>query len=107
MDELWSQQYGAARHTPDETINVLRETFGKRIITRRGPVGWSSKSCDLKPLEYVFCVVTFSRLFRYDEGKGIFGALLQTFSPITAKSGRKLGFPAGISSLPDIIFKTL
>jgi hypothetical protein len=30
----------------------LKETFGERIISRRGPVAWPPRSCDITPLDY-------------------------------------------------------
>lgn len=39
VDDLWFQQDGVTCHTANETINLLKETFGERIISRRGPVG--------------------------------------------------------------------
>ena len=35
-----------------ETINLLCETFGDRIICRNGPVNWPPRSCDLTILDY-------------------------------------------------------
>ena len=44
MDELW--------FTANETIDLLKKTFGERIISRRGIVAWPSRPCDLTPLDY-------------------------------------------------------
>ena len=52
VDDLWFQQDGATCHTANETINLLKKTFGERIISRRGPVAWPPRSCDLTPLDY-------------------------------------------------------
>ena len=50
--DKWFQQDGATCHTAGETITLLRETFGGRIISRNGPVNWPPRSCDLTPLDY-------------------------------------------------------
>jgi hypothetical protein len=50
--ELWFQQDGATCHTAHATINLLRETFDERIISRNGPVNWPPRSCDLTPMDY-------------------------------------------------------
>lgn len=50
--DKWFQQDGATCHTAGQTINLLRETFGDRIISRNGPVNWPPRSCDLSPLDY-------------------------------------------------------
>lgn len=50
--DLWFQQDGATCHTANDTIALLRETFDENIISRRGPVNWPPRSCDLTPLDY-------------------------------------------------------
>ncbi|GFT13650.1 hypothetical protein TNCV_3831201 [Trichonephila clavipes] len=34
------------------TIDLLKDTFGDRLISRFGPVNWHPRSCDLTPLDY-------------------------------------------------------
>ncbi|GFV21630.1 uncharacterized protein TNCV_521031 [Trichonephila clavipes] len=34
------------------TIDLLKDTFGDRSISRFGPVNWPPRSCDLTPLDY-------------------------------------------------------
>ncbi|GFV71304.1 transposable element Tc1 transposase [Trichonephila clavipes] len=46
------QQDGATCHTARATIDLLKDTFGDRLISRFGPVNWPPRSCDLKPLNY-------------------------------------------------------
>ncbi|GFY33594.1 putative transposable element [Trichonephila clavipes] len=50
--ELWFQQEGATCHTARATIDLLKDTFGDRLISRIGPVNWPLRSCDLTPLDY-------------------------------------------------------
>ncbi|GFW70764.1 uncharacterized protein TNCV_2923191 [Trichonephila clavipes] len=52
MEELWFQQYGATCHTARATIDLLKDTFGDRLISRFGPVNRPPRSCDLTPLDY-------------------------------------------------------
>ncbi|GFW04020.1 transposable element Tc3 transposase [Trichonephila clavipes] len=52
VQELWFQQDGAACHTARPTINLLKDTFGDRLISRFGPVNWPPRTCDLTPLDY-------------------------------------------------------
>ncbi|GFW45211.1 uncharacterized protein TNCV_717131 [Trichonephila clavipes] len=52
VQELWFQQDGAACHTARTTIDLLKGTFGDRLISRFGPVNWPPRSCDLTPLDY-------------------------------------------------------
>ncbi|GFT58873.1 astacin-like metalloprotease toxin 1 [Trichonephila clavipes] len=49
---LWFQQDGATCHKARATIDLLKDTFGDRIISRFGPVNWPPRSCDLTPLDY-------------------------------------------------------
>ncbi|GFV67904.1 putative transposable element [Trichonephila clavipes] len=50
--ELWFQQDGATCHTARATIDLLKDMFGDRLISRFGPVNWPPRSCDLTPLDY-------------------------------------------------------
>ncbi|GFY21286.1 putative transposable element [Trichonephila clavipes] len=52
VQELWFQQVGATCHTARATIDLLKDTFGDRLISRLGPVNWPPRSCDLTPLDY-------------------------------------------------------
>ncbi|GFU48783.1 putative LOC100569746 [Trichonephila clavipes] len=40
------------RPQPRATIDLLKDTFGDRLISRFGPVNWPPRSCDLTPLDY-------------------------------------------------------
>ncbi|GFS59491.1 transposable element Tcb2 transposase [Trichonephila clavipes] len=50
--ELWFQQDDATCHTARATIDLLKDTFGDRLISRFGLVNWPPRSCDLTPLDY-------------------------------------------------------
>ncbi|GFX19631.1 uncharacterized protein TNCV_2075391 [Trichonephila clavipes] len=52
VQELWFQQDCATCHTACATIDLLKDTFGDRLISRFGPVNWPPRSCDLTPLDY-------------------------------------------------------
>ncbi|GFS52220.1 putative DD41D transposase [Trichonephila clavipes] len=52
VQELCFQQDGATCHTARATIDLLKDTFGDRLISRLGPVNWPPRSCDLTPLDY-------------------------------------------------------
>ncbi|GFS71142.1 transposable element Tc3 transposase [Trichonephila clavipes] len=47
-----SNKTGATCHTARVTIDLLKDTFGDRLISRFGPVNWPPRSCDLTPLDY-------------------------------------------------------
>ncbi|GFV07285.1 hypothetical protein TNCV_1312831 [Trichonephila clavipes] len=44
--------FGLARLKARATIDLLKDTFGDRLISRFGPVNWPPRSCDLTPLDY-------------------------------------------------------
>ncbi|GFS57742.1 transposable element Tc3 transposase [Trichonephila clavipes] len=44
VQELWFQQDDATCHTARATIELLKDTFGDRLISRFGPVNWPPKS---------------------------------------------------------------
>ncbi|GFW82758.1 putative transposable element [Trichonephila clavipes] len=52
VQELWFQQDGATCHAARATIDLLKDMFGDRLISRFGPVNWPPRSCDLTPLDY-------------------------------------------------------
>ncbi|GFV61423.1 transposable element Tcb2 transposase [Trichonephila clavipes] len=52
VQELWLQQDGATCHTVRATIDLLKDTFGDRLISRFGPVNSPPKSCDLTTIDY-------------------------------------------------------
>ncbi|GFT91331.1 putative transposable element [Trichonephila clavipes] len=52
VQELWFQQDGTTCHTARATIDLLKDTFGDRLISRFGPVNWPPRSCDLTSLDY-------------------------------------------------------
>ncbi|GFW25656.1 hypothetical protein TNCV_1309171 [Trichonephila clavipes] len=46
------KQKGAVVPTRRATIDLFKDTFGDRLISRFGPVNWPPRSCDLTPLDY-------------------------------------------------------
>lgn len=54
-DELqfgYFQQDGATAHTSHETLNMIREFFDNRIISRNTPIPYPPRSCDLTPCDF-------------------------------------------------------
>jgi Helix-turn-helix domain (DUF4817) len=52
LEDMWFQQDGATCHTARATIDLLKEKFDERVISRNGPVNWPARSCDLTPLDF-------------------------------------------------------
>ncbi|GFX24010.1 uncharacterized protein TNCV_2731151 [Trichonephila clavipes] len=55
VQELRFQQDGATCHTARATIDLLKDTFGDRLISRFRSVNCPPRSCDLTPLDYFLC----------------------------------------------------
>ncbi|GFU96969.1 uncharacterized protein TNCV_3319321 [Trichonephila clavipes] len=60
VQELWFQQDGATCHTARATIDLLKGTFGDRLISRFGPVNWPPRSCDRS---------VFDQVSQFDRGR--------------------------------------
>ncbi|GBP14207.1 hypothetical protein EVAR_73519_1 [Eumeta japonica] len=52
VQEMWFQQKGATCRTACATIDLLKDTFGDRLISRFGPVNYPPRSRDITPLDY-------------------------------------------------------
>ncbi|GFY43575.1 putative DD41D transposase [Trichonephila inaurata madagascariensis] len=52
LDSMWFQQDGTTSHTAHGTIDLLKNKFDERVISRNGPVDWPPRSCDLTPLDF-------------------------------------------------------
>ncbi|GFV51809.1 DUF4817 domain-containing protein [Trichonephila clavipes] len=67
VQELWFQQDGATCHTARATIDLLKDAFGDRLISRFRPVNWPARSCDLTPLDYFLWGYSEANPQVYDE----------------------------------------
>ncbi|GFU69320.1 transposable element Tc3 transposase [Trichonephila clavipes] len=65
VQELWFQKDGATCHKPRATIDLLKDTFGDRLISRFRPVSWPPRSCDLTPLDFFLLGYVKSLVFAY------------------------------------------
>ena len=52
ISNIWFQQDGAAYHTAEVTLDVLRPVFEDCIISGRADVVLPPRSCDLTPWDY-------------------------------------------------------
>ncbi|GFX03784.1 transposase [Trichonephila clavipes] len=107
VQELWFQQDGATYHTARATIDLLKNTFGGRLISRFGPVNWPPRSCDLTPLDYflwgyVKSLVWSMRIShkRLTIWKTTFAVLLPIYGHKCWKKSSKIGRPDWTTSEP-------
>ena len=49
---VWFQQDGATAHTAGETIDLLREIFGERLVSKNSEFSWPPRSPDLSAPDY-------------------------------------------------------
>ncbi|GFT38572.1 putative transposable element [Trichonephila clavipes] len=63
VQELWFLEDGATCHTARATIDLLKEKFGDRLISRFEPVNWHSRSCDLTQLHYFLWIYVKSLVY--------------------------------------------
>ena len=55
IGNIWFQQDGATCHSAKATLDVLRPVFEDRIVSRTADVVWPPRSCDLTPLDVMWC----------------------------------------------------
>jgi hypothetical protein len=82
MEGMWFQQDGATCHTACETMELLREKFPGRVISRNGDRNWPPRSCDLSPC-YFF-------LWRFVKSR-VYANKPQTIPELKAEIGRVIG----------------
>ncbi|GFV50259.1 uncharacterized protein TNCV_621711 [Trichonephila clavipes] len=89
--ELWFQQDGATCHTARATIDLLKDTFGDRLISRFRPGNWPPRSCGLTPLGYF--------LWGYVKSLAV---LLPIYGHKCWKKSSKIGRPDWTTSEPAV-----
>ncbi|GFY34411.1 putative DD41D transposase [Trichonephila clavipes] len=63
VQERWFQQDGATYPKVRATIDLLKDTFDDRLISRFGTVNWPPRSCDLTPLDYFLWIYVKSLFY--------------------------------------------
>ena len=53
---MWFQKDGAAAHTAKESMQLLRERFNGRIISRFSGINWPSRSSDLTSPDFFVAI---------------------------------------------------
>lgn len=56
IDEYWFQQDSSTSHTARICMQVLREAFPHRLISRNGDINWPSRSPDITAPDFFFGV---------------------------------------------------
>ncbi|GFW39071.1 uncharacterized protein TNCV_1830631 [Trichonephila clavipes] len=108
IQELWFQQDGATCHTARATIDLLKDTFGDRLISRFGPVNWLPRFCDLTPLDYFLWGYVKSLVYADKPQtlliiwKTTFAVLLPIYGHKCWKNSSKIGRPDWTTSEPAV-----
>ncbi|GFW24868.1 uncharacterized protein TNCV_1961321 [Trichonephila clavipes] len=107
IEELWFQQDGATCHTARATIDLLKDTFGDRLISRFGPVNWPPRSCDLTPLDYflwgyVKSLVYADKPQTLDHLEGNIRRVIADIGHKCWKKSSKIGHPDWTTSEPAV-----
>ncbi|GFV36606.1 transposable element Tc3 transposase [Trichonephila clavipes] len=99
VQELWFQQDGATYHAARATIDLLKDTFGDRLISRFEPVNWPPRSCDLTPLDYFLWGLVKSLV--YADKPQTLDPLEDTISRVIADIGHKCWRKSSKIGRPD------
>ncbi|GFV59004.1 uncharacterized protein TNCV_261821 [Trichonephila clavipes] len=107
VQELWFQQDGATCHTAGATIDLLKDTFGDRLISRFGPVNWPPRSCDLTPLDYFLCCYVKSLVYAdkpqtLDHLEDNIRRVIADIRPQMLENSSKIGRPDWTTSEPPV-----
>ncbi|GFV07250.1 transposable element Tc3 transposase [Trichonephila clavipes] len=107
VQELWFQQDGASCHTARATIDILKDTFGDRLISRFGPVNWPPRSCDLTPLDYLLwgyvkSMVYADKLQTLDHLEDNIRRVIADVRPQILEKSSKIGLPDWTTSEPAV-----
>ncbi|GFT30749.1 transposable element Tc3 transposase [Trichonephila clavipes] len=107
VQELWFQQNGATCNTARATIDLLKDTFGDRLISRFEPVNWPPRSCDLTPLDYflwgyVKSLVYANKPQTLDHLEDNIRRVIADIRPQMLKKSSKIGRPDWTTSEPAV-----
>ncbi|GFV53178.1 putative DD41D transposase [Trichonephila clavipes] len=108
VQELRFQQDGATCHTARATIDLLKDAFGDRLISRFGPVNWPPRSCDLTPLDYFLWGYVKSLVYADNPQTldhledNTFAVLLPIYGHKCWKKSSKIGRPDWTTSEPAV-----
>ncbi|GFW09148.1 uncharacterized protein TNCV_4206311 [Trichonephila clavipes] len=100
-------RFGATCHTARATIDLLKDTFGDRLISRFGPVNWPPRSCDLTPPDYFLwglCKVMVYAIShkRLTIWKTTFAVLLPIYGHKCWKKSSKIDVQIGLHPEPAV-----
>ncbi|GFV33676.1 transposable element Tc3 transposase [Trichonephila clavipes] len=107
VQELWFQQDGATYHTARATIDLLKETFGDRLISRFGPVNWPPRSCDLTQLDYflwgyIKALVYTDKPQTLDHLEDNISRVIADIRPQMLEKSSKIGRPDWTTAVPVV-----
>ncbi|GFV61408.1 uncharacterized protein TNCV_446241 [Trichonephila clavipes] len=104
---MMSRSCGSNKTAQHVTIDLLKDTFGDRLISRFGPVNRPRRSCDLTPLDYFLWGYVKSLVYadnhkRLTIWKTTFAVLLPIYGHKCWKKSSKIGRPDWTTSEPAV-----
>lgn len=117
MEHYWFQQDGATCHTAGETMNLLRQMFPERLISKSGDYDWPPRSPDLSAPDFFLWGFLKGKVYanKPDSLQQLKANIREEIAKITpemlekvmknAEKRADMCVAAGGSHLPDIIFK--
>ncbi|GFU03399.1 hypothetical protein TNCV_3095201 [Trichonephila clavipes] len=108
VQELWFLQDGATCHTARATIDLLKDTFGDRLISRLGPVNWPTRSCDFNTARLFsvglckvigLCRISHKRLTIWEDN---IRRVIADIRPQMLEKSSKIGRPGWTTSWPAV-----
>lgn len=108
VDDLWLQQDDVACLTANEAINLLKEAFGERIISRPGSVTWPPRSRKLTSLDSFLWRYEQSDILEENIASVIAGTGLQLLQRVVQSWASRLEFIQVSRSghIAETVFKT-
>ncbi|GFU68920.1 DUF4817 domain-containing protein [Trichonephila clavipes] len=102
-----SRSCGSNKTAQHATIDLLKDTFGDRLISRFGPVNWPPRSCDLTPLDYflwgyVKSLVYADKSQTLDHLEDNIRRVIADIRPQMFKKSSKIGRPDWTTSEPAV-----
>jgi hypothetical protein len=64
LQEGYFQQDGATPHCTPDTLQLLREFFDNRVVSRNVEIPWPARSCDLTPCDFSLWPYLKNSIFR-------------------------------------------
>lgn len=66
FQNVWFQQDGCPAHNYRPVKNLLRSTFGDKLISNGGPISWPARSPDITPMDFFLWGHVKNEIFKFE-----------------------------------------